>query len=56
MLLRRLKYWMDSAGRNEALREEIELHLAEKAAELQAGGMTAELARAEARRLLATSD
>jgi predicted permease len=41
---------MDSARRSEALREEMELHLAEKAAELQADGMTAEDARAEARR------
>lgn len=41
---------MESARRSEALREEIELHLAEKAAELQADGMTAERARAEARR------
>jgi macrolide transport system ATP-binding/permease protein len=41
---------MESARRNEALREEIELHLAEKAAELQADGMTPECARTEARR------
>ena len=50
MLIRRLKYWMESARRNDALREEMELHLAEKAAELQADGMTPECARAEARR------
>jgi len=50
MLIRRLRYWMGSARRSEALREEMELHLAEKAAELQADGMTAERARAEARR------
>src|SRR5579864_2300938 len=50
MLIRRLKYWMESARRSEALREEMELHFAEKAAELQADGMTAERARAEARR------
>src|SRR6266704_1166334 len=50
MLIRRLRYWIESARRSEALREEIELHLAEKAAELQADGMTAERARAEARR------
>ncbi len=49
-MLRRLKYWTESARRSEALREEMELHLAEKAAELQADGMTAECARAEARR------
>src|SRR5437763_1268252 len=50
MLIRRLRYWMQSARRSEALREEMELHLAEKAAELQADGMTPECARAEARR------
>src|SRR5499433_1732983 len=50
MLIRRLRYWMKSAKRSEALREEMELHLAEKAAELEADGMTAEHARAEARR------
>src|ERR1700747_410852 len=50
MLIRRLRYWMESARRSEALREEMELHLAEKAAELQADGVTAECARAEARR------
>ena len=48
--LRQLRYWMDSASRSEALREEMELHLAEKAAELEADGMTPEGARAEARR------
>ena len=50
MAIRRLKYWMECARRSEALREEMELHLAEKAAELQEAGMTAERARAEARR------
>src|SRR5438445_7714144 len=50
MLIRRLRYWIESARRSEALREEIELHLAEKAAELEADGMTPECARAEARR------
>src|SRR6266496_2094464 len=50
MLIRRLRYWMESARRSEALREEMELHLAEKAAELEADGMTPECARAEARR------
>src|SRR6266511_3342513 len=49
MLIRRLRYWLESAGRSEALREEMERHLAEKAAELQADGMTAEGARAESR-------
>jgi macrolide transport system ATP-binding/permease protein len=50
MLIRRLRYWMQSGTRGEALREEMEAHLAEKAAELQVGGMTPECARAEARR------
>src|SRR5215467_923771 len=50
MLIRRLRYWMQSARRSEALREEMELHLAEKAAELEADGLTTEDARAEARR------
>jgi predicted permease len=50
MWIRRLKYWMKSARRSEALREEMELHLAEKAAELEADGLTTEDARAEARR------
>jgi predicted permease len=49
-VFRRLKYWTESARRSEALREEMELHLAEKAAELEADGMAAALAQAEARR------
>ena len=40
---------MGSAKRSKALGEEMELHLAEKAEELQADGMTAERARDEAR-------
>jgi len=50
MVTRRLGYWMKSARRSDALREEMELHLAEKAAELEADGLTTEDARAEARR------
>src|SRR4029434_5517552 len=50
MAIRRLRYWTENARRSEALREEMELHLAERAAELEADGMTAERARAEARR------
>ena len=50
MLLRRLRYWIGSARRSAALNEEMELHLAEKAAELQADGMAADHAQAEARR------
>src|SRR6201988_2741534 len=49
-VLRRLRYWIESARRSEELREAMELHLAEKAAELEADGMTAERAGAEARR------
>ncbi len=49
-MLRRLSYWLRSARRTEALREEMELHLAEKAAELEADGMTPERAWAEAHR------
>jgi len=49
-VFRRLKYWVENTSRSDALREEMELHLAEKAAELQADGMTAEQAQAEARR------
>ena len=49
-MFRRFRYWMESARRSEALREEMELHLEEKAEELQAAGMTAEQARAVARR------
>ena len=49
-MLRRLRYWIESARRSEALLEEMELHLAEKAAELQADGMTAERAPTVARR------
>jgi macrolide transport system ATP-binding/permease protein len=49
-LFRRLRYWRESGRRSEALREEMELHLAEKAAELEAAGMTGEGARTEARR------
>ncbi len=50
MLMRRLRYWIERGRRSEALGEEMELHLAEKAAELEADGMTPERARAEARR------
>ncbi len=49
-MFRRLKYWVENTSRSEALREEMELHLAEKAAELEADGMTPESARDEARR------
>src|ERR1700722_10911477 len=49
-MLRRLRYWIESARRSASLREEMELHLAEKAAELEADGMTQECAQAEARR------
>ena len=48
--LRRLQYWIDSPRRDAALRAEMETHLEEKAAELQAGGLSDSDARAEARR------
>lgn len=47
---RRLKYWVEHTRRSQALREEMELHVAERAEELEADGMTPECARAEARR------
>src|SRR6478609_9467010 len=47
---RRLRYWTESAKRSDALREEMELHLAEKAAELEEAGLSPEHAKAEARR------
>jgi predicted permease len=50
MFIRRLKYWLESARRSKTLREEIALHLAEKADELEADGMTAQRAHDEARR------
>ena len=39
MFMRRLRYWKESAIRSEALREEMELHIAERAAQLQEDGM-----------------
>ncbi len=50
MWMKRLTYWLERDKRGAALREEMELHLAETAAELEAEGMTAERARDEARR------
>src|SRR5438270_11373491 len=50
MFTRRLRYWIESARRSDALREEMDLHLAEKAAQLEADGMTPERARTEERR------
>jgi len=49
-MLRRLRYWLNGARREAALREEMDLHRAEKAAELEASGLTPAQARAEARR------
>jgi len=49
-LWRRLKYWTESGRRSESLREEMELHLEERAAELEADGMARDRAWAEARR------
>src|ERR1044071_2397863 len=50
MLMRRLRYWFGRAGREAALRAEMELHIAEKAAELCEAGYSEADARAEARR------
>ena len=50
MLLRRLRYWMENSKRNEMLREEMELHLQEKAVELEEEGMAPKAAMTEARR------
>ncbi|MBS1827799.1 MAG: ABC transporter permease [Acidobacteria bacterium] len=49
-LLRRLNYWRNNETRSQILLEEIELHLEEKAADLEARGMSAGQARSEARR------
>jgi hypothetical protein len=38
MLIRRLRYWFDNGKRAAALREEMELHFEEKAAELRERG------------------
>ncbi len=48
--MRRLQYWLRRGRREAALREEIDLHLAEKAADLEASGLTPSQARAEAHR------
>jgi len=50
MLLRRLRYWLESGKRAAALREEMELHIQEKAAELRDRGFSERDALAEARR------
>jgi len=50
MLLRRLRFWLDSAQREAALRAEMELHIEEKTAELIGEGWSESAARAEARR------
>ncbi|BDC50807.1 hypothetical protein F183_A31230 [Bryobacterales bacterium F-183] len=49
-MLRRLQYWLQRRDREQSLREEMELHLAEKAAELQSDGMSPAEATLEARR------
>jgi predicted permease len=50
MMMRRLRFWLHRAERGEALRVEMEQHIEEVAAELQAGGMTGAAARGEALR------
>jgi predicted permease len=49
-LTRRLRFWLENRRRASLLREEIETHLAMKAAELMEAGMTEPDARNEARR------
>ena len=51
MLIRRLRYWLQSTKRRAALRMEMEYHLQEKMAELREAGRSESDARAEARRL-----
>jgi predicted permease len=50
MLLRRIRYWLESGKRAAALREEMELHIEEKAAELRDRGLSERDALSEARR------
>jgi predicted permease len=50
MLIRRLRYWLDGAKREAALRDEMELHIEETAGELRDRGLSESDALAEARR------
>jgi macrolide transport system ATP-binding/permease protein len=50
MWIRRLKYWWERDKRSAALRDEMDAHVAERAAELQEEGLTPEQAQSEARR------
>src|SRR5688572_11640948 len=50
MLTRRIRYWLGGAKRHRALQEEMELHIAERTAELRARGLSESEARSEARR------
>lgn len=49
MIWSRIRYWMKQGEREAALRAEMEEHIAEMAAELEAGGMNAEEAMRRAR-------
>ncbi len=49
-MLRRLRYWLNQSQRQASLREEIELHIAEKAEQLESEGLSKHQALAEARR------
>lgn len=51
MFIRRLRYWLASAKREDALHDEMALHIEEKTAELRETGLCEEEARAAARRL-----
>lgn len=50
MLMRRLRYWIESAKRRRSLREEMDLHIGEKTAELRNQGLSEPDAETEARR------
>ena len=51
MLIRRVRYWLQSSRKRIDLRNEMESHLQERVAELQASGWSEAAAQAEARRL-----
>ena len=50
MLIRRLRYWLESSRRDATLRDEMELHIEETAAELRDRGLSEQDALTEARR------
>lgn len=50
MFLRKLRYWLNKTRRQDDLRQEMQLHVEEKTAELIERGLSASAARTEARR------